>query len=201
MSASWKASRSDSFGAQLEASRSLFSSGEDDAILTVTASWRHVLGRDLESTLGAGMGWAATRDGATASSTTSYPVATAAITRRFRPARVETNLSFVLSPNVDRLNGTVSEWLQGTAGVTWSPARRLTFRGRVGATQTFGGSRSGSLAFVFDEVGVSYRLSALVELDGGFRSGWTQAPREDASSSFLWVAFAGVKLRAPPVHF
>jgi hypothetical protein len=201
ISAMYAASRGDSVTASFDVSRALFSSGEDDVLVQLTESWRHAFGRDMESTLGAGIGWAATRDGALDSiHSVAYPVVKAALARRFRPPRVETGLSLQLSPVVNRLNGVVGESLEGTATARWSPTRALTVQGQLGAARSIQGTQAGALARVLDEVAVSYRLSELVELRGGARSAWTSTLGADASP-LQWVVFAGATIRAPLVRF
>lgn len=197
--AAYQASREDSVRASLDVSRSLFSSGEDDTLLQLTESWRHTFGRDTTSTLGAGIGWAATRDSPLDSiHSHAYPVVTAALTRRFPTARVDTELSIGLSPVVDRLNGLVGEWLQEAANATWSPTRAFAVRGQIGAAQSILGTQEGAVAFVYDEIAVSHRLSELVEVHGGARSAWSAGAEP---SPFLWVAFVGATIKTPLVRF
>jgi hypothetical protein len=201
ISAGYAASRADSVTASFDVSRTLFSSGEDDVLAQLIESWRHAFGRDTESTLGAGIGWTATRDGAFDSiHWMTYPIATAALTRRFRPARVETGLSLQLSPVVNRLNGAVGEWLEGTATAKWSPRRALAVEGQIGAAQSIQQTQAGALTFVLDAVTVSYRVNDVVELHGGARSAWTSTVGVD-TSPFLWVAFVGATIKAPIVRF
>jgi hypothetical protein len=201
ISADYVASPGDWVSASLGVSRALFSSGEDDVLLQLTESWRHRFGRDTASTLGAGIGWAATRDGALNSfRSQTYPIVTAAITHRFRPTRVDGGLSLQLSPVVDRLSGIVGESFQGMATVTWSPTRALAVEGHLGASRTTQQTKAGALAFVLDEISVSYRLNELVALRGGTRSAWSSTPGGDAPP-LLWVVFVGATISAPPVRF
>jgi hypothetical protein len=197
----YAASRADRVAATLDASRAVFSSGEDDVLLQLTGSWRHAFGRDTESTLSGGAGWAETRDAAAlATAPVLYPIATAALEHRLRPARVDAQLSVQLSPVVDRLNGVVSEWLEGMATVTWSPTRALAIEGQLAAVRSIPWAQAGSVSFVFDELTVTYRLSKRVDLRGGARTAWQSTLGADPSPA-LWVAFAGVTVRAPSLRF
>jgi hypothetical protein len=198
--ADYAATRADSVSASFDASRTLFSSGQDDTVFQLTESWRHRFGRDTESTLGAGIGWAGARDSALDSiHWTAYPAATAAIARRFRPARVETRLSFQVSPVVDRLNGSVNEWFQETAATKWTPTRALSMDGQLSAVQGIQPSKAGRLAFVFGEVALSYRVSQLVAFRGGARGEWMSVAGNDGAP-FLWVVFVGATIRAPRIR-
>jgi hypothetical protein len=201
ISAQLALSRHDWLGPVVSASRTVFSSGEDDTLVQTTASWRHAFGRQTESTLAGGLAWSWTVSGASASAeSATYPVIEATLAHRSPPARVDTRLSLRFAPVADWLTGLVSERLEEIGAVAWRPLRKLTIEGQLGGAQTVPSTQAGAMALVIDGVAVSCRVSKFLELRGGARNAWTTT-RGAPGTPPLWVAFLGATFTAPRIRF
>jgi len=201
LSAEYALTRTDHLASTASASWTGFSSGPEDILLQATASWRHALGRNTESTLDGGAAWATARAGPSEPlRSQAHPIAEATITHRIPSLRIDARVTGRISPVIDPLSGRVDERLEASGGVTWNATRTISIFGQVGAAQSLAWARPGAVTMAFHGLTVAYRASKLVQLDGGTRGFWWATRGADAPPP-QWIVFAGLTLTAPEVRF
>jgi hypothetical protein len=194
------ASRRDHLTTSIEASRTVFSSGWQDTLLEGKLSWRHDLGRGTVATLAGGTAWASSlRDASAAASTSIAPILEAGITHRPRATPITLGLTVKLSPVVDGLTGRIDERLETIAVAAWSPTRALAVQGQLGLARSVPWGGGEPLSLGFGGVAASYRVSSIVQVDGGVRSAWASGPGIDAPPQ--WMVLAGATIKIPTFRF
>lgn len=198
--AGYAASRRDHLSTTLDASRAVFSTGLEDMLVETKVSWRHDLDRGLSTTLAGGLGWSTSRpDAAPAARSAVAPVVEAGLSYRPRASTIEVGLTVKLAPVIDAFSGRIDQRVDGTAAVTWAPARDLAVQGQLGVGRSIPWGEGVPLSLGFGAVTASYSVNDVVQIDGGGRSAWSKAPGIDAPAQ--WMVFAGATFRIPTFRF
>lgn len=168
-----------------------FSDGSWALAAYALETWRHVLSRDAEARLAAGVGLAQTEDrpNGLEMRTLVLPVGEAGI--GLRPASiVQTGLSARAVPFVDRLTGSAYERAEVSADLAVSASSSLQLTGRGGYGRALGGGpQRGDYTAGF-ELGAGYALRGGWRLALGARGAWQ---RVQGVSLTQWSAFAGAQ--------
>lgn len=200
-SAAHALSRRDSLISAIDASRVLFSSGQDNVLGEAVERWRHAFSRRSAMTLGGGASLvvARTADGG-AWSSRPYALGEAAIQYRDPAPLVELVLSARLAPVVDRLSGLVDERLQGNALLSWTASSSLVLRTQFGAAQSVQWGQPGAVRIAVGEAAFSVRAGRAAQVDLGTRVALQDAYGVGASPA-QWMIFTGASFSLPRLRF
>lgn len=196
----YAASRQDRVTATLGASSARFSSGPEDTLVEGKVSWRRDLDRATAATLAGGIGWSASRtDTAPSARATASPILEAGLSYRPRASSLDFGLTLRLGPVIDAFRGTVDPRVEGSGIVTWTPTREVAIQGQLGVARTLPSGEGIPVSFGSGGLMISYRVSEMVQIDGGARSAWTEALGSDSPPQ--WMAFGGLTVRIPTINF
>jgi hypothetical protein len=199
--ADYAASRPDHAITKLSVSEAAFSSGPESLLVEVDAGYRRLWSRLDEARLTLGATEARARASAIAADTyTTYPVVEAALERkRDAGGHLAVSIGARLGPMVNRLDGTVEQWVQGTLAASHS-RRRLTTRLFTSAGETVNARSANAMSLFAGELGAAYAATGAVTLDAGVRGFWQRL--ETTRVPFVQgTVFIGVSLRAPTQRF
>ncbi len=194
-------SRWDDLETDVVLSESTFSLGSTLFLGEVTEGWTHQWTRDLKVDLAAGGSVVSESQTPGAPFVTSgYPVARAIGTELRQTSADRTlhaSLLLELAPYIDRLTGNGYERTQGLFSADWSAPRGFGALVQGGYAVPLYGNLQGANIVELAALALDYQPQPFLRFDAGIRGVWQQPlPGVTAPSSFQWVGFVGVLLKA-----
>jgi hypothetical protein len=188
----WAQSPLETFSGDLQAENISVSNGVHSALAQLFAGWQRMLDASLRAELS--LGGAAARMRGPIQDDAFFPVAAAGLLRRWpiRDQQLEGAVRARIAPIVDRLNGTIYERAEASAGADYYPISSLKLGARAvaGLAVTSGLERGEKI--ILAEADVSYKIDRHFALTLGGRNSWLDIPRFSTPASFQWAAFAAV---------